>query len=442
MSSNTAQAALTPGFASSPGTWQVPLLAATFFLLSADLANFTVAGFKLKYGYILVIGLWTTAPAKMASLVAGAARRIPWAYGLPLLPLAISIATSANVRNSLAWTCWLGFDAFTLATVYAFLKAHAFLGDDVRRALTWSLAMVAAAGVVQFLAIYGWHRPLLSPQLHFGIYRLNGVSGWPHFLNIFAFLMLPLVVVQRRLSWTVKGVLTILLFVLVQSTAKTGWILFVAFGALLLLFDRRVFVRNYLLFLLPVTLVLLTIPLPSATQGAPPLSGATKMEQFSADLDVTDKRTSGTDRVLVNLMGLHVWWRHPWFGVGPRAYDNYVRSRFDAELPGVNKLDANGNVNSKSENIWIELLSECGLLFTLAFAAVLFHALRVPRFAFANRLHLGAWIALVMYFCISGQVSQNALLTMVYATFGCYLYARELSGEADIPPARLASDAA
>jgi len=134
--------------------------------------------------------------------------------------------------------------------------------------------------------------------------------------------------------------------------------------------------------------------------------------------------------VLVNVMGLHVWWRHPWFGVGPRAYDDYVRTRFDRELPGVNKIDANGNVNAKNENIWIEFLAECGILFTAAFAGVLFLALRVPGFRFANSLHLGSWIALVLYFCISGQVSQNGLLTMAYAVLGCYLYARELPADA------------
>ena len=71
--------------------------------------------------------------------------------------------------------------------------------------------------------------------------------------------------------------------------------------------------------------------------------------------------------MLINQMGLRVWERHPWFGVGPRAYDEYVFSRFDRELPGVNKLDGNRMVNAKSENIWIEFLAENGLLFTLGF---------------------------------------------------------------------------
>jgi O-antigen ligase len=267
---------------------------------------------------------------------------------------------------------------------------------------------------------------VFAPQSHFDVYRINGISGWPHFLNIFSFLLLPVLLVQRKPSWSTKTMVVLLMFVLVQSTAKTGWVLFVVLGALLLLLDRRVFAKSYLLFLLPVTVVMLLIPTPSYTVAAPALSGSEKITKFSADLNLADKTTSGTDRVLINTMGLAVWWKHPWFGVGPRAYDNYVYSVFDRELPGTNKLDANRAINAKNENIWIEFLSENGVLFTLAFAYVLVRALWVPRFRFANRLHLGAWMALVLYFGISGQFSQTGLLTLAYAVFGIYFYAREL----------------
>jgi O-antigen ligase len=204
-----------------------------------------------------------------------------------------------------------------------------------------------------------------------------------------------------------------------------------------MLLDRRVFVKSYLWFLLPVTVVALAIPTPSFVRDAPPLSGSQKIEKFSADLNLADKTTTGTDRVLISKMGLAVWWRHPWFGVGPRAYDEYVFSRFDQELPGVNKLDANSSLNAKNENIWVEFLAECGALFTLSFLFVLCKALWVRRWEFSNRLHLGAWIALVLYFGVSGQVSQTGLLTMAYAVIGVYFYARELtsSNQPSVEPA-------
>jgi O-antigen ligase len=200
-------------------------------------------------------------------------------------------------------------------------------------------------------------------------------------------------------------------------------VLFVALGCLLLVLDFPVFRRAYLLFMLPVTVVSLLVPVPSLTPAAPALSGSEKVSMFAADLDVDSNTTSGTDRVLISQMGIDVWLRHPWFGVGPRAYDDYVYTRFDEELPGVNKYDANGAINAKNENIWIEFLAECGVLFTAGFALVLGRALWVRRLAFADSLHLGAWIALILYFGVSGQVSQNGLLTMTYAVLGIFFYA-------------------
>ncbi len=223
---------------------------------------------------------------------------------------------------------------------------------------------------------------------------------------------------------------------LVESTAKTGWVLFVVLGGLLLALDRRVFRKGYLLFLLPVTIVAMQIPTPSFTAEQPTLSATDKMGRFARDLDLANPTTSGTDRVLINRMGLEVWWKHPWFGVGPRAYDAYVFRYFDRELPGTNKLDANRMVNAKNENIWVEFLSENGALFTLAFLLVLVRALWTPRWAFASRLHLGAWTALVLYFGVSGQFSQTGLLTMAYAVFGIYFYARELVSPERMPRSR------
>jgi hypothetical protein len=355
----------------------------------------------------------------------------PWA-ALVLLPLAVAVATSVNPRDSLLWCAWLAFDLFTIVTVYAFLQARRFPVGVVQAAVAGAVALIALFGLVQLIAIYGFGNVIFSPQRHFDTWRINGLAGWPHFLNIFAFLLLPMLLIRDRVSWPSRIAIVLLLIVLVHSTAKTGWVLFVALGILIFALRRALFVRHYVWFLIPVTALVLLLPTPSMTPGVPAPSTTEKVARFAADLNLADKTTSGPDRVLINQMGLQVWGRHPWFGVGPRAFDEYVFSRFDQELPGVNKLDGNRMVNAKSENIWIEFLAENGVLFTLGLLALLVRALWVRRWAFANPLHLGAWMSLVLYFGISGQVSQTGLLTLVYAVFGIYFYARGLG--ADVAP--------
>jgi O-antigen ligase len=421
-----APAARAPRMGNGALAWRTLFLGALLFLLSADLVYVPIGGQKIKYGYFLVIAAWGFAPRRMLEHARAALRRLPWYVWLPLPPLALSVALSTSLRDSLGWSLWFGFDAFTVLTIYAYLKASAFSGDQVRRAVVLALAGIAACGIAQFASIYLFGRVILQPQLHFDVYRINGVAGWPHFLNIFSFLLLPLVLVQRRLTLFPALVMAALVFVLVQSTAKTGWVLFIALGCLLLVLDRRVFGKSYLVFLVPITVVALLVPQPSFRHEVPPMTATEKISRFSADLNIEDQTTSGTDRVLIGVMGLKVWARHPWFGVGPRAYDNYVYTRFDRELAGENKRGADHAIIAKNENIWVEWLAENGILFTLAFGFVVARALWVRRWEFGNRLKLGAWIALVLYFTVSGQFSQTGLLTMVYAVFGIYFYASEL----------------
>ena len=82
------------------------------------------------------------------------------------------------------------------------------------------------------------------------------------------------------------------------------------------------------------------------------------------------------------------------------------------------------------------LLMMIPLLLVVSFLAfVLMRALLAHGLRFANRLHLGSWLALVLYFTVSGQFSQTALLTMAYAMFGVYFYA------ADLGPGRARAEA-
>jgi O-antigen ligase len=282
---------------------------------------------------------------------------------------------------------------------------------------------MALFGLLQFVLMTAFGIAIFDPQIHLGIYRLNGLSGWPHFLNIYAFLLLPIVLTARHISGPVVAVLALVLFVLAQSTAKTGWVLLAALALMLLALHRTALLRKLALVAIPVVAVALLLPLPASPAEGPALSGIEKIVKFGRNFTET---TSVRDRLLINTMGIKVWLAHPWFGVGPRAYDTYAFGRFDDELAGENKFDLEGNLNAKNENIWIEFLAETGVLFTLGLLALVIAALWVPRWQFANALHVGTWMALVLYFAISGQVSQTGLLTMVYAVFGIYFYARSL----------------
>jgi len=397
-------------------------LSVTLFLLTADQLFVDVGGLKIKFGYFLLAGLWFFDPAAMFRSAGDALRRLPKFPLLLLIPATIAVVTSVNMRSSIGWALWLGFDAFTIITVYAFLNAQRFAAWRIQDCAAYALGLVAFFGIVQFVCIFVLGRPIFDPQFNRGMYRLNGLSGWPHFLNIYAFLLLPLVLTRHRIGLANAAITVALIFVLVQSTAKTGWLLFAVLSAMLLVFSRRVLLKKLLMFVVPVAVVVMLVPFHAFDGARPVPSGLEKIERFG---DGLAESTSVRDRLLINEMGIRVWARHPWFGVGPRAYDAYVFSRFDAELPGQNKASLEHAINAKNENIWIEFLAEAGIFFTLGFIALVIRALWVTRWQFANSLHLGAWIALVMYFTVSGQVSQTGLLTLVYAVFGIYFHARE-----------------
>lgn len=398
-------------------TW----LGVTLFLLTADHLALAIGGVKLKPGYAFVAGMWLFAPRAMLVVARAAVADVPRWPLLVLLPIGVSIALSHDLRSSLLWLGWAGFDLATVITVYAFARTQRLEQIDVRRAATLAIAMIAAAGLAQFAAIFVLGRPILDPQVHLGVYRLNGVAGWPHFLAIDAFLLLPLVL-TGPLSRVEVAVLAVMLFVLAMSTAKIAWLLAAALVGLLLVLRRARPLLAVVGVAVPLAVAALLVPLPSR-DGAT-LSGLDRLGRYAAG---ALESTSIQDRVMIGTMGLQVVELYPWFGVGPRAYATYVWTRFDVELPGRNKLDIEGKVAAKHENIWIEFMAELGIPATLGLLAILVRSLWIRHGRFVNALHAGTWCALVLYFAVSGTLSQTGLLTLVYAVFGLYWYARTMA---------------
>ena len=239
-------------------------LSLTLFLLSADLLYVVIAGNKIKLGYFLLLGLWCFNPAPDVGTAINAVRRVPKYVLSAAGPVGhrcrhVRQLSEVDMVDVMAGVRFV-HDRHRLCVPLR----HRPSIDQVQEAVAHSLGLIALFAMIQFAFIYGLNRPVFDPQVHLGVYRLNGLSGWPHFLNIFSFLLLPMVVTQKALSIPTKAILVALIFVLAQSTAKTGWVLFIALGVFLLVFERRFLVGKYLLLLIPALAIALFIPFHSS----------------------------------------------------------------------------------------------------------------------------------------------------------------------------------
>ncbi len=336
-----------------------------------------------------------------------------------LLPLGVSVLLSSSISSSVVWVLWLGFDLFTTMTIFSRLRADHAKINEIREGALIALALIAFFGIVQFIAFSFFDTSIFHPQKNGGIIRINGLSGWPHFLNIYSFLVIPLVLSQAIWSKRERLVLLAILFVLVQSTAKTGWVLFITLGIVLFFLTRDIFQKKFLRFCLPFVVLLILVPAPAPLKAKH--QTLERLSTMAKDLDY-ENYGSGKDRLLINIMGMKVFLKHPWFGVGPRAYRAYVENSFDQEMPGESKLDITGAVNLRNENIWVELLSETGVLFTAFFALLIFFGLRALKNVTGNPLARAACTSLLLYYGVGGQFSQNILLTLPFAVWGIFLY--------------------
>ena len=390
-----------------------------FFLLSADHLSVAIGSGHFKFAYFLVPAFWAIRPLPMLRTAKSLVCRLRPVHAIPLLMLIPSLAHTVDPSSTTLWFGWFLFDLATTLTVACFLQSRPTSDSWLRIACLFGLAMIAFFGFLQYASIYFYGAPLFDPQVHRSFYRLNGISGWPHFLNIFSFLLLPIAVADPRWLRYERPVLATLVFVLTQSTAKTGWVLACGMGVIFFIEHREVFYRKILGFLMPVTLLALLVPSPRADHL--PSNAIEKVSRVAQDLNPT-ANGSGRDRLLINRMGLLVFLKHPFTGIGPRAYESYVLHHFESEIPGENKYDVNGKINNRNENIWIELLSETGILFTGS--VILFLVYWLSRFR-AGQHHpalLATWCALALYYGVSGQFSQNFLLTMPFAIWGVLIH--------------------
>jgi O-antigen ligase len=318
----------------------------TLFLLSADHLSLKLGGSNVKLGYFLILAFSVFQFGAVLQSIKILWKALPKWLCITVPFLVASIALSNSPSQSFLWVAWLGLGMLTLVTTHAYLKFFAFDREQIRNSAFIALGLIAFFGLVQFVSIYFFQTIIFEPQFHAYFYRINGLAGWPHFLNIFSFLIFPFVFTDKKFSWPERITLVLILFVLIESASKTGWVLFFGLVLSAFLFRRKVFVSHFLKFLIPVTILLTFVPTPHLSSMPNTTSGADRMSLMAEDLKA-GAHSSGEDRILINKMGLQVWKRHPFFGVGPRAYPAYVQKKFDEELPGVNKMDVLHEVNTR-----------------------------------------------------------------------------------------------
>ncbi len=391
------------------------------FLLSSDRASVHLGAGNLKYAYFFLPLLWTWHPKAMLQIAISVTKKTPPILLIGIVPLILSVAFSFNRFQSLVWCGWLIFNLFTLISVFSFLKVNQFTSSRIRDSALIGLFLIAAVGLFQYVCIYFFDFLILSPQHHRGFYRINGLAWEPSFFNIFSFLLLPLVLAFSEWRKWERSILFGLTYALFNSTSKAGWLLFIALGAILFIYRRDIFLKKFLKFLVPISLMFAILPTPPS--GSSNLPGFKKLALFAKDAELTgnspsSERLSGKERLDNVLTGIKVFKKYPLLGVGPRGYGKYTAVQFGADFPG--------NSTPVNMNIWVELLNENGLIFVTFLCILLVFYLRSTVLISKNAILSGAWVSLILYYGISGQFSQNILLTLVFAVWGIYLYAQEL----------------
>jgi hypothetical protein len=397
-------------------------LGMVIFSLTADRLSLSFGNAYLKFGYLLILGLWFFKPSQMGRSFYDLLKRLPrWSLIL-LLPLAVSVLGSDSVRESLIWVIRFGFAFFASLTTFAFLDANRFDDRRIRSAVSLALVMIAFFGFIQMISLYVFHHEIFDPQIHRASYRINGVANWPNNLNVYAFLLIPFLLVQEKIKISERLILIAIFYIVIQSTSKTFWLLVPAMGMLAFFFSRKIFVRQFLSFLMPAFLVLMLIPTPQLA-GIEAMTGAEKVATMAKDFDVIHHPDSSVmDRMVINRLSYQVWKKHPAFGVGPRAYSAYMQNSFHSDYPELKNMDVNGASITRHEHVWLEFLAENGFFFTLVLITVLAKFLWVKRWQWSSEIQMGAWCSLVLYWVLSTHFSQNGIQLVTFTMMGIYAY--------------------
>lgn len=336
---------------------------------------------------------------------------------LPIfISLLISLCFSNDALSSLKWCVQLFLNLFLLSCFYFGIKKLKNKNDLFRLIL---IAILIPGLTQWFCIILNFNPPFLT-QTHGNYYRLNGLSFYSNFFTVAISLFFPLIFYRKVLSNVDYILMFFSSFVILQSTARTGMLALLIFIILKFLIPT-IKIKTRLIQLLPIFVsIILSFLIPEKTIDNIPSTGFQKAEFFANEMKL-GPATSPLERIYIAKQGLKVFLDYPLFGVGPLAYENFIKILSKENEKRYFSETLRGGLYVSHENIWIELLANNGFIFTFFIFIFLIKSL-LANFKWNN---INIIISLLIYYFINGQFVQNILYPPVFVIWAILSYAKK-----------------
>lgn len=403
------------GVASIKQLW----LYSTLALWPCDLLGIFVGGFRLKVAAVLTLPLLLFYLPDLKLIFS---RRNDLLEnlrhsGIPKLAqtfffisLFFSIIWGLTTSSLLSTTVW--YTQIALCVTISVVLAAAIHSGSVNAEplLNFVLLFFILGGFLQYFAHLFADQLIFSPQIHRGYLRLNGFTEFP---NFFSLTILLLWFASYHLS--TKPFFPLIsfcaIFLAIQSTAKSGMVLLAAMIISLVAMAiyyrdlKKQFPKISVLF----AFIAITLVAPAKTISSDFTSSFEKSDKFIEDFNIP--KSSTEERLLIALQGVYVATTHPAIGVGPKAYKTYIKSMHIRSMQ---------RFFTHHENLWLELGTELGLVYTTLFVVFLLIIswLIFPLLDLKNR---GLLLGVMLYWFIGGQFVQTFFFPTCFIILGIVL---------------------
>jgi hypothetical protein len=331
--------------------------------------------------------------------------------------LMISLFYSHDILSSLKWCLQLFMDIYLFITFYSGFK---IIKDkvDLFRII---LLLILLPGLIQWTFIQFSLVPPLLSQTHGIYYRLNGFSFYPNFFTVAISLFFPLILLNEKYSKMDYLIIFLSAFTLLQSTSRTGML------ALILLILAKILIpfkweKYKLIQLTPImAAIFISMVIPEKTINNTKTFGLEKAAFFAKEMKL-GPAVSPLERIYIAKQGIKVFTDYPFFGVGPNAYEKFINLNPIINYKKYFSETMRNNLYESHENIWIELLSGNGLVFTSILIIFLF--LQFYKKTYRVGLQLNAIFSLSFYYLINGQFVQNILYPSTFVIWAILSYSK------------------